>query len=97
MWDAGLVQKIIRFKRSALEKALGLYVCSGQQIYVLAELDEDVMFDVALAGAKYQILIDKSTQSIVQLDGKFQNQDNTVSQNLINIIIKQAFRDTDLK
>jgi hypothetical protein len=30
MWDAGLVQKIIRFKRSALEKALGLYVSSGQ-------------------------------------------------------------------
>ncbi len=79
MWDAGLVQKIIRFKRSALEKALGLYVSSGQQIYVLAELDEDVMFDVSLGGAKYQILIDKSTQSIVQLDGKFQNQDNTVS------------------
>jgi hypothetical protein len=33
----------------------------------------------------------------VQLNGKFENQDNTVSQNLINVIIKQAFRDTDLK
>jgi len=35
MWDAALVQKICRFKRSALEKALGLYVCSGAAIYVL--------------------------------------------------------------
>jgi len=29
MWDANLVQKIIKFKRTALDKALGLYVCSG--------------------------------------------------------------------
>lgn len=55
---------------------------------MLSELDEDVMFDVQLQGAKYKILIDKSTQSTVQLDGKFDNSDNTVSQNLINIIIK---------
>jgi hypothetical protein len=88
MWDSALVQKITRFKRSALEKALGLYVCSGAAIYVLSELEEDVIFDVALGGAKYKILIEKSNQSIVQLDGKFENSDNSVSQNLINIIIK---------
>lgn len=87
----------MRFKRSALEKALGLYVCSGPSIYVLAELDEDVLFECAMGGAKFSIRIEKSTQSIVQLESKFENQDNTVSQNLINIIIKQAFRDTDLK
>jgi len=88
MWDAALVQKICRFKRSALEKALGLYVCSGSAIYVLQELEEDLNFDVLLGGAKYKILIEKVTQSIVQLDGKFENSDNSVSQNLINIIIK---------
>lgn len=42
-------------------------------------------------------MIDKSTQSIVQLNGDFTNSDNSVSQNLINIIIKQAFRETNLK
>lgn len=52
---------------------------------------------MVLGGAKYKILIEKINQSIVQLDGKFENSDNSVSQNLINIIIKQAFRDTDLK
>lgn len=30
VWDANLVQKILRFKRSALEKALGLHVPSGE-------------------------------------------------------------------
>lgn len=53
MWDTNLVQKIVRFKRAALEKALGLYVCSGPSIYMLAELDEDVLFECAMGGAKY--------------------------------------------
>ena len=88
LWDANLVQKIVRFKRTALEKSLGLYVVSGSSIYMLTELEEDVKFDVSFSGEKYSIVIDQTTQSTVQLDGKFDNQDNTVSQNLINIIIK---------
>lgn len=31
------------------------------------------------------------------LEGRFDNSENTVQQSLINIIIKQAFRETDLK
>ncbi len=61
LWDSNLVQKIIRFKRAALEKALGLYVASGASIYILSELEEDVMFDVCISGAKYTILIQQST------------------------------------
>lgn len=48
MWDANLVQRIVKFKGKALEKALGLYVVSGQSIYVLSELDEDVSFDAQI-------------------------------------------------
>lgn len=57
LWDANLVQKIVRFKRTALEKALGLYVVSGASIYILSELEEDVVFEVCLSGAKYTIMI----------------------------------------
>jgi len=52
---------------------------------------------VSFKGAKYDIVIDKSTQCQVKLDDQFTNSDNSVSQNLLNIIIKQAFRDTHLK
>ena len=31
------------------------------------------------------------------MTGTFKNQDNDVSQNLINVILKQAFRETNLK
>jgi tRNA A37 threonylcarbamoyladenosine synthetase subunit TsaC/SUA5/YrdC len=48
LWDPNLVQQIIRFKRSALDKALGLYVVSGEQIYMLQQLEENVMFQVCL-------------------------------------------------
>lgn len=33
----------------------------------------------------------------MHLNDKFENAQNTVSQNLLNIIVKQAFRETDLK
>ena len=54
-------------------------------------------FDASFRGGKYTILIDKSTQSLVTLNDSFTNSDNTVAQNLINIIIKAAFRETNLK
>ena len=43
------------------------------------------------------IKIDKDQMTTVNMSGEFANKDNTVAQNLINIIVKQAFRDTTLK
>ena len=88
MWDANLVQRIIKFKRKSLEKALGFNVTSGESIYVLQELEEDVRFEVQLQGEKYAIYIEKETQRNVHLDDKFSNQDNEVSQQILNIIVK---------
>jgi len=58
LFDANLIQKIVRFKRTALEKSLGLYVVSGSSIYMLTELEEDVKFDVSFSGSKYSIVIE---------------------------------------
>jgi hypothetical protein len=57
IWDANLVQKIVNLKRKTLEKALGLYVLSGEQIYLLSELEEDVKFAVQMQSNKFTILI----------------------------------------
>jgi len=62
MWDANLVQQICRFKRKALETALGMNVVSGSQIYTLQELEENVDFPALYQSAKYTIVIDKATQ-----------------------------------
>lgn len=58
IFDTDLIQKVVRYKRSALDKALGLYVVSGQSIYMLHELEEDVKFDVSFLGNKYTIMIE---------------------------------------
>ena len=42
-------------------------------------------------------MIRKDTQRLVRLSQQFNNSDNSVTQNLLNIIIKAAFRDTNLK
>ncbi len=61
MFDASFVQQVVKFKRSAIEKSLGLNVVSGQSIYLLEEIEEDVKFDASFRSGKYTILIDKST------------------------------------
>lgn len=59
MFDPNFIQQVIRFKRSTIEKSLGLNVVSGEQIYLLEEIAEDVKFEASFRGGKYTILIDK--------------------------------------
>lgn len=95
--DPHLVQRIMNSKREKLEDMFGRYICSNQLLYVMQPLDEDFKMPIKYQGSDYTILILVSSQSGVYLDSQFRNQDNSTNQNLINVIIKQAFRETDLK
>jgi hypothetical protein len=97
MWDPDLVQRIVKFKAATMEKCFGLYVVSGKSIYLLSDLSESVSIDVTFRGTKYTILIDSKEVQHVHLSTNFVNDQNSVHQSLINIIIKRAFRDTNLK
>lgn len=96
-WEAAKVHAIIKTKRIALEKALGQFIVSGKSIYTLVEIDEDYEWTTTYRGQQCLIKIDKDQVTTVNMSGEFANKDNTVAQNLINIIVKQAFRDTTLK
>lgn len=96
-WEAHLVHEIIRTKKKALEAALGHYVPSGKTIYTLTQLEETLVFKTTFRGEKAEIKIDVETGTQIQLTDTFNNKDNDVSQNLINVILKQAFRETNLK
>ena len=87
-WEASRVHDIIRTKKTSLEKALGNYVVSGKTIYTLTELDESLVFTTVYRGETAKISIDKETQTQVHLTDNFQNKDNDVAQNLINVILK---------
>ena len=93
-WDAHRVQAVVRFKRRAIEAALGQFVCSGKCIYTLQELTETVAFPVTYKGQAMTITIDVETMTKVTMGGKdteaggFTNEDHTVTQSILNIIIK---------
>jgi len=46
VWDTNLVHRVMKLKRTSLERALGPHVCSGKSIYTLQEIDEDLVFKV---------------------------------------------------
>jgi len=96
-WESHRVHEIIKTKKTSLEKALGAYVVSGKTIYTLTELEESLRFNTIFKGESACITIDKDTCRQVHLTENFSNKDNDVSQNLINVILKQAFRETNLK
>ena len=78
-WEAAKVHAIIRTKRIALEKALGLYVVSGKTIYTLNELDETLEWNTNYRGQSCTIKIDKDQMTVVNLSGEFANKDNSVA------------------
>ena len=100
-WDAHRVHQIIKGKRREMEAALGPFVCSGKSIYILAEIETSMQFKTVFRGQKLQILIDKPSMVEVRLgdsvDGQARQVDHAVMYQMLNIIIKQAFRETSLK
>lgn len=98
VWDANLVYRVMKLKRAALERALGPHVCSGKSVYTLAEIDSDLVFKVGkIQGDEYTIAISVDTCSVINLNSNFSNKENDVKQQIINVIIKDAFRSTDLR
>ena len=95
--EASRVHEIIRKNRTNLERALGYYVPSGMTIYTLTELDESLSFATPVRGVHYHVSIDKSTETLVHMQENFSNENNEVAQMLINVILKQAFRETKYK
>lgn len=98
VWDPNLVHRVMRLKRTALERALGPHVCSGKSIYTLNEIDEDLVFKPKIQGEEYTIAINMDSCSVINLNNDaFSNKENDVKQQMINVIIKDAFRSTDLR
>ena len=80
-----------------LQMAIGPFLVSGKSIYTLTELEETLVFKTTFRGQQAEIKIDRESGQQIQLKETFNNKDNDVSQNLINVILKQAFRETNLK
>jgi len=87
--DASVIHEILGLKNRRLP--------SGQSIYVLAPIEEDVTIETSFQDRPCVINISKNTETTCVLNADFINRQNSVVQAIFNILFKQAFRQTHLK
>lgn len=95
--EADKARAIVRTKRRVMEECLGTYFLAGNQIFTLALIEEPIEITTNFRGSDATIRIDTEVSKEIMLDDAFVNKENTISQMIINCVINQAFRETDLK
>ena len=99
MHDAYITHGIFRQIKRKVESLLGLYVISGNSLFTTTDLTDSLLIEATFQNEKYEVLI--SVDSKKYLSGKQLTQskmeDHNILHTLVNIIIKQAFRDTSLR
>lgn len=78
--------------------AIGIFVVSGVMLYTVTPISESLRFKFPHNGQQVSITIDTSTETTFQLEelqaSQLKMADHSVMHQLLNIIIKQAFRET---
>ena len=99
MSDTFIMQGIFRAIKKRVDMILGLYVTSGRCVYTTTDLDEDVRISTEFRGISYDVIINVDSKTYIS--GKeIENakmEDHSVMHTLLNIIVKQAFRETNLR
>lgn len=96
--DPYIKHKVLKKCEKELELMLGVYAISGLNVFALTELYEDIKFDYWMKSQQYSIFIKASSKTVFSSDkiSDLKNKDVSMGSTLINIIIKEAFRRTDL-
>jgi len=99
MQDTHILNLVYKSAGRKLEALLGLYVTAGKTIFTPTELKEDLVIETTVKSIEFVIKI--NSDSKVYFSGKqlmtAKMEDHNVIHNLINTILKQAFRDTNLR
>lgn len=99
MQDTYLIHSIMRSIKKKMDSLLGLYVISGRSLYTNVDLEESLLLQTTFRSLEYTVLINVESKAHFSGDSlsSAKMEDHHVIFNLINIILKQAFRDTDLR
>lgn len=92
IFESAIVHDIMITKNRRLFKLLGSFVPSGQMIFTLEPIAEDVVVETSFKNRACVIQIEKNTETVVRFTPEFVNRQNSVVQALFNILFKQAFR-----
>jgi hypothetical protein len=99
MQDAYIMQGIFKQIKRRVDVILGLYVTSGRNVFTTTDLTESVIIDTTFKGIDYKVVIDYESKKY--FSGKqltsAKMEDHNVMHTLLNIILKEAFRQTNLR
>lgn len=99
MSDTYIMQGIFRTIKRKVDAILGLYVTSGRAVFTTTDLDESLVIACEFRGIKYEVCINVDSKRFFsgkQLENA-KMEDHNVMHTLLNIIVKQAFRETKLR
>lgn len=99
MSDTFIMQGIFKQIKRKVDTILGLYVTSGKMVFTTTDLDESVEIKTNFKGIDYDICINADTKNFISgrsMTG-VKMEDHSIMHTLLNIIVKQAFRETDLR
>jgi len=89
---------LFKYKNRMLEAALGAYMLSGPALWCTTPLEENFVLDFKFRDQDYTIIIDVSNprEFIMKNDASIREMPQLANM-LINVIIKQTFRETHLR
>lgn len=96
-WESDKVLKILKLKWRQIESTIGPFVPAGRNILTLTEIDESIDWRINYRGDNVTVKIPKETGKSIFLNDEFENKENNVKQMVLNLLINQAFRETNLK
>ena len=96
-WEADKVLRVLRLKWKQIESTIGPFVPAGKNILTLNEINESIDWNINFRGDNCNVKIPVETGKTIFLSDDFANKDNDVKQMVFNLIINQAFRETNLK
>ena len=99
MSDTFIMQGIFRTIKRKVDQLLSLYVTSGRSVFTTTKLDESLQIPCEFRGIQYEVLINQESEryfSGKQL-AQAKMEDHSIMHTLLNVIVKQAFRETQLR
>ncbi len=97
MSDSYIMQGLFKLLKKQLDAILGLYVQSGRSVFTTTDLTESVSFNPSFRSIDYRVLIDVESKTFFSGKSMGKMEDHNVMHTLLNIIVKQAFRETNLR
>jgi hypothetical protein len=99
MSDTFIMQGIFRTIKRKVDTMLGLYVTSGRSVFTTSKLDDSLLIPCDFRGISYEVCINHESERY--FSGKqlstAKMEDHSIMHTLLNVIVKQAFRETSLR